>query len=262
VTADERHRVILELLRERQVMSVGDLSRTTGVSEMTIRRDIIDLDRRGQVLRYHGGVAATRSSTYEPPFFVRQAENMPGKAAVGRAIAGMIGHGEVIFLDVGNTPLQVAQYLQPGMGITVVTNWMPIAGALSQRGGFHVHLLGGTVREKELSLIGSTTLENLRTFYFDRAIIGLGGVSLERGLTDYHLDEVAVKRAVLRQAQRVIYAADSGKFGRTAPIEVSPLVPGHHIVTSQGAPADLATTLEMRGLQVTVAPLLLEAPRQ
>lgn len=254
MSADDRHRVILEMLRERQVMSVADLARAMDVSEMTVRRDISDLAGRGQVLRYHGGVAATRSSTYEPPFFVRQVENRPGKDAVGRAIAGMVGPGEVIFLDVGNTTLRVAEHLQPSIGITVVTNWVPLAAAVAQRGGFHVHLLGGTVREKELSLIGTTTLENLRTFYVDRAVIGVGGVSLERGLTDYNLDEVAVKRAVLRQAQRVVYAADSGKFGRIAPIEVSPLVAGHQIVTSEGAPGEMIEALEMRGLHVTVAP--------
>jgi DeoR/GlpR family transcriptional regulator of sugar metabolism len=257
---EDRDRAILALLDERKVASVAELAALLRVSDMTVRRDINRLAAEGRLMRHHGGAAATRTPSYEPPFFIRHSENTAGKEAVGRAIADRVEPGEMLFLDVGNTTLEVAKHLDPDRNLTVLTNFIPIAVTLAQRKGFHVHLLGGTVREKELSIVGAAVQENLRPFYVDRAIIGVGGVTSDRGLTDYSLDEIAVKRTVINSAQRTIIAADSGKFGRVAPVEVCPLAQVHEIVTSEGAPEETVRALQAKGIRVTVATLA--APSQ
>ena len=249
----ERRQRILALVAERGTISVSELAKILNVSEMTIRRDTRVLADEGRLLRHHGWVSAIRTTSYEPPYFLRRDEELPDKVCVGRQAALTVQPREMIFLDVGNTTLEMAKHLPEDQNITVVTSFIPIAVVLSQKRGIHVYLLGGTVRPNELSVIGPSVHEALQAFHVHRAFIGVGGITLGRGITDYTIDEVAVKRTVIQTAQHVVVLAHAAKFGRTAPIEVCPFSNVHEVITSEGAPPDMIAALESRGIQVVVA---------
>ena len=128
----ERHRRILQVLRERHAVRVSTLSELLGVSEVTVRRDLEELEQRGLLERAHGGAISTQRLGGEPPYLEAIEQSAPEKLAIGRAAAELIQAGDTIFLNGGTTTLQVFRHLQCP-GIRVITNHVGIAAEAANR---------------------------------------------------------------------------------------------------------------------------------
>ena len=141
----ERHRRIQELLRERHVVRVSTLSEQMGVSEVTIRRDLEGLERRGLLERTHGGAVLTQRVRTELPYLDAAASYPDEKREVGRAAAALVEGGDTIYLNGGTTTLQVFRHLE-APGVKIVTNHVGIALEAADR-DVEVLLVGGSYRE-------------------------------------------------------------------------------------------------------------------
>ncbi len=237
----QRRAAIAERLRRDGEATIPDLAAAYGTSEMTIRRDLDQLEMEGLVRRARRGAVAVESRAYEPPVIQRASDQADAKRRIGAAVAALIGPGETVALDVGTTTLAVARALDETAGITVVTNSVLIAAELGARGGFRTYLTGGEVRPGELSLVGETASRWYEDLRCDVAVLGAAGVD-ESGVSEYNPDDAMVKRAALRSARRAIVAADSTKLGRGAFARVTPLGeidlivtdahPGHRVVVA------------------------------
>ncbi|MER3452283.1 MAG: decarboxylase, partial [Acidimicrobiia bacterium] len=212
----ERRALILELIESEGEVTVRDLSRRAGVSEMTVRRDLEVLAGRGVLVRLHGRAVAPVLRSYEPPFDVRAGTATQAKVRIGVMTAGLIQDGETVILDSGTTTLEVARALRGRRNITVLTTSLRIANILDQEPGIRLMLSGGIIRPGELSLTGDLTVGALDGLRFDTAIIGVGGIDPAAGVTEYNPDDARVKRAEVAASRRVIVAADAAKLGRVA----------------------------------------------
>ncbi|NPV54920.1 MAG: DeoR/GlpR transcriptional regulator [Firmicutes bacterium] len=250
---EERHLQICDLLRQKGAIGVTEMAKLFKVSEMTIRRDLTELEQLGKLHRTHGGAVAARTDDYEPPYIIRASENVHEKRIIGRAAADLVSDGDVIILDVGTTPLQVAKHLASGKRVTVLTNWIPNVLVLSKKQGVDTILMGGAVRPEELSLVGGMTEEFFQRFNANKLFLGVGGVSLEKGLTDYRMDEVEAKKTMLKVTQKAILVADHTKFERVAPIKIAPISVIHTVVTDSGISEDMRENLLRLGIEVLVA---------
>src|SRR4051794_22523388 len=96
----------LEALQRRGELSVATLSRETGVSEMTIRRDLEALEREGLLRRVHGGAIRVSPRGYEPPFALRAVRESDAKRRIGELAATLVDGGETIVIDMGTTTLE------------------------------------------------------------------------------------------------------------------------------------------------------------
>lgn len=241
---------------QERVLSLGEvdyasLAREFAVSEMTIRRDIELLEDQGIVRRVTGGAIALSRKVEEPPFHARAVEASVGKAGIALAVADMIGAGETVVLDSGSTVLAVARALRGrSLGLTIITPSLLAAIELADEPDTTIVLTGGELRAGDLSLVGPETTDAFAHYNADVFVMGVAGVDADRGLTDYHRGESAVKKAAMLASDRVIVAVDGSKLGRSTLVTIAPTTSADVIVTD--AADDHPAIAEIRRLGVEV----------
>jgi DeoR/GlpR family transcriptional regulator of sugar metabolism len=189
---------------------------------MTIRRDLEALETAGVLQRFHGGARLIAPSAFEPPFAIRERTNAAGKRAIAAAVAMLVEDGETVIVDGGSTGVAIAAALE-GRHLTVCPLSLRVAWAFERSTSVDLLLAPGAVRRGELSVSGAETIDFLRTHHFDRYILTASAVSLKDGLTEWNLEDAAVKRASVDAARSVVAAVDATKFGRSAFVEICPV---------------------------------------
>lgn len=255
--AAERHSKIIELIAESGQVTILDICSLFSVSEMTARRDLNELDRRGLLRRVHGGAIANLGRSYEPSFQTRAVKNQSAKTAIGLKAAELIYDGDSIALDVGTTTLEIVPGLRGKRNLTIVTSCLPIATQVVDQVSLEIDarliLTGGIVRPRELSMIGHIPEMVYQDLHVDKAFIGIGGISLEDGLTEYNMEDTQIKRKLIRTAREKIIVADGAKFGVTTLASVGPLTAVDKIVTDKSAPPQVIEDIRRLGVEVILA---------
>ena len=245
---------ILELLANRGFLTVRELAEATGVSEITARRDLAELEERKALRRTHGGAMTVRDGQVEifdasePTFDARRRRNSRAKTAIARAAAQLVKPGFTIALDVGTSTLELARCLGDVGEVRIVTNNLRAASLLASS-PHAVYVPGGRVRGRELSVYGSVTAEQIRSYWFDIAFIGVSGVT-ESGLFDYSPEDTEIKRIYIERAKRVVVLCDAQKFGHHSMVQVGSLGAIHTLVTDALPPPSLAAALRSAGVDV------------
>ncbi|MEV6373360.1 DeoR/GlpR family DNA-binding transcription regulator [Micromonospora musae] len=245
----DRHRQITDAVRQTGQLSVSELAELTGTSEMTIRRDLEILAEQGLLERYRGGARSLLLRGEEPPFALREHDELEIKRRIAAATADLIADGEAVVVDSGTTCLEVARALSHRR-LTVMPLSLHAANALVGAPQLKLLLPGGEPRPGELALTGPLTEASLAALRFDTAIIGCCGLNATDGLTAYDLADAAIKRAAMASARRVIAVTDAAKFSRTALAFVAPASALHSVVTGSDAPDDETEALSAAGVVV------------
>jgi DeoR/GlpR family transcriptional regulator of sugar metabolism len=230
VQAQERQKTILQLLEARGRVNIADLSGRFSVSEMTIRRDLAQLEGDGLLRRTHGGATRTASGSFEPPFALRSRLNADAKRAIAADVAGQITDGQTVVLDGGSTGTAIAEALV-GRNLTVCALSMRVAEILASSTAPRVMVPGGLIRPGELSLSGPAAERTLADYRFDTYVMTVSAVDAAAGFTEWNVEDAAVKRAALASSSRCLVACDSSKFGNTAFARIGPLETADLIVT-------------------------------
>jgi len=250
----ERHNKILKFLQKNKIMTINELSSTLKVSKISIRRDLNKLYEKGFIERIQGGATVIRTSEQEPPYIARSSEMKKEKQMIGEYASSIIKENDVISIDVGSTLLELTKNIPEGRNITVITNWIPIVNVLANKKGIvNVFILGGKLNLSELSVVGNYIEKVLDDFNIDIAFLGVGGISPERGLTDYDVEEIQVKKQFIKKAKKTIVLADHSKFGRIAPIKIGDLQIVDQIITSEGLDNKDKIKVEKFGVKVVIA---------
>jgi len=249
---------IAEMIRARGFMSSSEIAAEFGVSEMTVRRDLAELDLQGELMRTHGG-AVTReeqtpgaSDAEEPLFDDRNRHNHNAKLRIAATAERMIAKGSSVALDVGTTTYQLAVCLAARNDVRVFTNNLRIAALLGAH-SVEIYMLGGRVRHNEMSLCGPVAVQQARKLRFDTAFIGVSSLSTA-GIFDYSIEETELKRIFLEQATHKVVLCDSSKFGKVSLVQVAQLDEFDTLITDAAPPPELADVLKANGVSVIVAP--------
>jgi DeoR/GlpR family transcriptional regulator of sugar metabolism len=248
---EERRQLILERLRSDGKVVAAELSSSLDVSPDTVRRDLRDLAEAGLLRRVHGG--ALPPAVGARPYAVRREQAPDAKAAIARATVGLLRNGQVILLDAGTTPLEVARHLPPDLEATVVTNSPPIAVALANHPSVGVNVLGGMLARDSQALVGAATVEALHAVRADVLVLGLCSLHPEYGITVMDLEESYVKRAMVENAAEVVAVSAADKLGSAAPYVVGPLDELTHLVTEESARAEQLDAYRACGVEVVLA---------
>jgi DeoR/GlpR family transcriptional regulator of sugar metabolism len=211
--------MILQALRQRSPVLVGELAAALDCSEMTVRRDLESLERSGGLRRVHGGAVSVFLSAEETPYGIRALECSDAKA---------------IILDGGTTAMEAARAIR-SRRLTVMPLALRPVFELHECPDIKLLLPGGEVRPGELSLTGSLTEASFSQLRFDTCVMSPCGIDAKAGFTTHLLAETAVKRAAARASQRVIVVADSSKLGRVAFGHVCDLDEIDIVLTDAGA---------------------------
>lgn len=250
----ERQRRIQELVDERGVVRVAELSELLDVSEMTIRRDLMYLEDQGLLTRSHGGAVTRRRFQHEPNFDQKDRRNRREKEAIARAAANLIEAGETILVNSGSTTLELLRRL-PDVELRIVTS---NAGALSAVTAESIEciVIGGVYRRRSNSFVGGIAIEALARVFGSKCFIGVDGVDLDAGLTTPHHQEAEVAAQMIRRTKgEVIVLADSSKVGAIAPFVTAPLEVVDTLVTDSQIRPEHLDALRERGIRVVVAQL-------
>jgi DeoR/GlpR family transcriptional regulator of sugar metabolism len=251
ITSTDRQIQLLQVIAQRQRITVADIVEQFAVSEATARRDLETLAHQGKVQRVHGGALALQSTPPELPLLERGNEQETEKRRIGQAAAALVQAGETIFLGSGTTVLEVARVLRDTKGLTVITNSLPVLNILADS-ECTVVCLGGILRRSELSFIGHITEQALAEVRADKVFIGTRAIDVDEGLSNHYLPETLTDRAILKAGREIIVVADHTKFGRIAAARLAPIEAVQTIVSDAKIPAQVRTALETRGLRVIV----------
>jgi DeoR/GlpR family transcriptional regulator of sugar metabolism len=225
---ERRERILTALHRDGRVLAV-DLSRTLGVSDDTIRRDLDALAEMGLLQRVHGG--ALRRAHVNEDYTARRADATAAKQSIAQATAALIRPGQVVILDGGTTSLAVAQHLPENLEATIITTSPPVAVALAAFPGIEVITIGGRLYRYAMVAVGASTVAELQKVRADLCILGVLALHPEVGISVLDREEAAVKRAMMEGAADVVAPATQNKLGTMAPFIVGPTTSLTHLVT-------------------------------
>lgn len=213
--AQQRKAHILDVLRRDGQIVAKKLSAELGLSEDTIRRDLRDLAAEGRLQRVHGG--ALPASPALADFTRRQTIATDAKTAIGRAAAGLVRPGQVVFVDGGTTTEAMVRHLAPDLRATVVTHSPSIAVALAEHTAIEVVVIGGRLFRHSLVAVGAEAIEAIGRIRADVYFMGVTGIHAEVGLTTGDFEEAAVKRALAGAAAETVVLASRDKIGAASP---------------------------------------------
>jgi DeoR family glycerol-3-phosphate regulon repressor len=212
----KRREAIAALVLEQGAVTVGSLADRFDVSMQTIRRDLDELCEGDMLHRVHGRIELSEEFL-NTPFDQRAGTNLMGKRAIGDAAANLIPDGATLFISIGSTPLSVAQSLRRRKGLTVITNNLSAAMALSDVVSNRIILPGGEVRLPDRDILGNDVLDFFGRFRADFAVFGAAGIADDGGLLEFHTTEVRATQKICENARQSLLVIDSSKFGRHAP---------------------------------------------
>lgn len=250
--AQERHAIILDMLRERKIIKISDIATQFGISNLTARRDLDILQDQNLVRRVHGGailmdqdalLAGRSAESHTRP--TQRAEIQ----TIGKLAASMIQSGEVVFLGIGTTVLEVARHMHHLTNITVLTNSLAVINELAGSGNT-IYVLGGILDSNEHSISGRFAVDMLGEFCADWAFIGCGGVTAAHGLSDYYEPGAAVSRVMVKNAAKTVLVTSSHKFNSDALSIVCPISDIYMVVTDEGISAPCRDELNQLGVKL------------
>jgi DeoR family ulaG and ulaABCDEF operon transcriptional repressor len=219
--ADERERLIFEMMQGRGFVSFQELDARLEASPATIRRDLERLAQEGRLRRVRGGArlvatdAAPAASARQPhlqgvPFHENIERNPLQKAAIGKAAAALCRPGEAVMIDGGSTTLQMCPHLA-GLNLQVLTNSLHIVSALLPQQGTRILVPSGTVFREQNIILDAAGEDSMPRFHAPRLFMGAAAVG-PQGVMQADPVLVAAERKLIERADEIIILVDSSKF--------------------------------------------------
>jgi len=227
---EERLAKILQLLKEMETVSLGELLEVIPASESTIRRDLTTLENKGELIRVHGGATLPQHKLQEATFSEKTTKNLDEKKKIAKYAASIVEHGDCIYLDAGSTIIQMVPYLS-GKNIVAVTNG-PSHVEVLMKHDIKTYLIGGLIKTKTNAVIGHQAIQSLEHYYFDKSFLGMNGFHLTNGYTTPDPEESAVKRKAIQLAEKAFVLADASKYRQTSFSKVTDLQNAKLITTN------------------------------
>jgi len=249
--AIDRQRRILDLLNGSGSLRTTDTAALLGVTDETVRKDFEVLEKRGELIRIHGGASRPAKIREDLSFNQRQAVRREQKQAIARLAAGRIQANETIFMDASSTVLTLTEFL-PDLPLTILTNALNVITALSDRPHLDLICTGGVLDPKSRSFVGLTAEKSLQRYNIHRMFLSGSGLHLERGVSESNSRQASFKERVIAGAEDVVFLADSSKLGQKAAFFFAGVGELSCLVTDQAADPEFVEALAGRGVEVLI----------
>ena len=243
--AAQRRSMILGALSRDGTVRVTDLVELLGVSDMTVRRDLVSLHREGLLEKVHGGaMAVAEPSSSEPGFAAKSVRRQLEKEAIAAAAAQLVHEGMAIAVSAGTTTHALTRHLARVPNLTVVTNSVWVADELHRTGDSTTSvLLTGGLRTPSDALVGPVAVSSLRSLHVDAFFMGVHGMDVRAGFSTPNLLESETNRAMIERSRRLIVCADSTKWGVVGLSSIASLSQAAVLVTDSGLSAQASGAL-------------------
>lgn len=245
----ERHLKILDLVNEKDRISVQELSTRLGLSVVTIRKDLEELESEGLLRRQHGYAAKASPDAINSRMSFRYLE----KKKIAQKAVSLVEPMETIMIESGSTCALFAAELAAVNDVTIITNSTYIARSLGNAPGVKVILLGGDYDTVAEVTTGPVTELCAREYYVDKIFVGIDGFTEESGFTNINHTRCSTVRALAKQADKVIVLTTSDKFGKRSVAKMFSTKEVHTVVTDSNLPSEYTDSLRSQNVQVELA---------
>jgi DeoR/GlpR family transcriptional regulator of sugar metabolism len=249
--AIERQRRILELLTGAGSLRTSETAEVLGVTDETVRKDFELLEKRGELIRMHGGASRPDKIREDLPFNERQAVRRGEKQAIARLAAGRIQANETIFMDASSTVLTLTEFL-PELPLTILTNALNVITALADRPDLEIICTGGLFDAKSRSFIGLTAEKALQRYNIHRMFLSGNGLHLQRGVSESNSRQAAFKERVIASAEDVVFLGDHSKLGRNASFFFAAASDLSCLITDSKADPEFIEEIQSKGVEVLI----------
>ncbi|WP_342513805.1 DeoR/GlpR family DNA-binding transcription regulator [Sporosarcina sp. FSL K6-1522] len=245
----ERQQKIIDLLTIKKVVKITELTEALHVSIETLRRDITLLTRKGKIEKIYGGVKLIESKFGESALGERMGSRLAEKEQIAQTCSSYINDGDCIYIDSGSTTYQIAKYIKHMKKLTVITNSIPVINELLNS---HIELIiiGGKVRPHEQSVTAFDYLFNFNELNIAKAFICASGITLEKGISDYSLEEAITRKKIIELSKEVYVAADHTKFEKDVTIGIAPIDNIDYIITDNGVKKEIVEKYKAAGVRL------------
>lgn len=250
---NERRRQLIQLLEEHQQLTVHEISVTLNVSEVTVRQDLIALEKEGALQRTWGGAALPLPGRKEGTFASRLEVQKFEKQAIAAAAVELIEDGDTLLLDASTTAFAMARRIKDlKKDLYIITNGLYAALELANNPTLTVVSLGGIVRGDTGSLVGTLGEEVLARLYAGKGFFSARGLTLRQGLSESNIQEAQLKALMIQHSQQVIAVVDSTKLGQTSFSSFCPFDRIDRLITAGNGAKERSTPFSENGLQITI----------
>lgn len=252
--ADSRRSRIIEIVEASGTATTEQLVGQLGVSLMTVWRDLTALDAEGRLRKIRGGATRPlKARDGEPLFVSKQVLNREHKEVIALyAASELVDDGDIIFLEAGTTVAAMVKYLDR-RHLTVIGNGLgtmnELAGRLAE---IQVYCCGGMLRDVAQTFVGPQAVEFFQHVNARTCFLGATGLSFPEGFTDPSPLEIQVKRAMAKNASRVVMLIDSTKLGVKSLTRILPVEEVDIVVTDAGAEQEVLDQLSALGVDVRI----------
>lgn len=251
--AEERQQEILRRARSIGRVDVVTLAEEFAVTTETIRRDLTALERAGVLRRVHGGAIPVERLGFEPALATRDEVMTAEKERIAKAALAELPQDGSIIIDAGSTTGRLVRILPADRELTVIVNSPPLATMLATRPNLTVIMLGGRVRGRTLATVDDWALRPLAHLNVDVAFMAANGCSVSKGLTTPDPAEAAIKRAMIKAAQRSVLLVDHTKFTNTYLATFASISEIDVVISDTGLDLAVAAELTAAGVEVVRA---------
>ncbi len=251
MTAEARREKIENLIREQKEVDVNVIKESFDVSSVTIRNDLIALERKGIIERQYGKILL-KSDTPTYSFDSHTVKELDSKEKIGKYAARLIGDNESILLYTGSTTLQVARFIPKENSSILVTNSLNIANELRKNNLAKVVFLGGNLNVETGSTYGIGAIKQLDFYNVDKLFLSVDGISARGGITNDHPFETDINNAMIKKAKEVIVVADHTKIGQNRFVQIQSIDKIHKLITTSKADKAELDRIRKCGVEVII----------
>lgn len=241
--AAERLAKIKRIIREKKRIDVSTLSRLLAVSEVTIRRDLLKLEKEGYIIKTYGGAVLQElvdegSKSGMPGFNLEDDPYLAEKEQIGKIAANLVQDEQIVFLGPGTTCYQIAVNLIQKKNLTFVTNNLYVISLLQKAPNIKVIGVGGEVNYARNCLVGPIAQDCIKYLHVNIGFVTVDGINLDRGYTLNDFAVLDIIRTVKLNSDEMVLAADYSKFDKNALTSIGDLKYFKKVITNSRIPAE------------------------
>ena len=247
-----RIRQMEQYIQDHDIVSMEELRDTFNISMNTVRVDVAQLVSKGSIRKVYGGVCSIQKGNLVP-FEERQAKNVQGKKAVGKAAAALVEEGDIIYIDTGTTSMYIVDYLKECKNVIVLTNNLDAINRAVLIPDIIVISLPGTLDRKTNSFVSADTVRTLEKYNIKKAFMASSGITESGMVTNSSPLEYEIKKAAIANSKEVYLMIDSSKYGKSALLNYANISEMNKVIVDNKSEAGLLALCERNNVEVIIA---------
>lgn len=247
---EERQDKIVKYIEKVEKATIEDIMSLLKISRSTVRRYLIELERKNLIIRTRGGALKKKYFKYEFSLNEKKDLNLDKKKKIAQIAKRFINEGDIIYISGGTTTLELAKILFDVKDLVVFTNAINILLELVNNSEIRVKLVGGDFRKKTFSMVGQEAINFLDRYNFDKAFVGVNGISVSEGFTTPNELEAIVDGEVIKRSKEVFILADETKFGAVAFSTICKIEDVDYIITNKLINSNLVRDIQKNKVKI------------